>query len=187
MGFSTLTPVLSLTSAVTKPIMKAAGNYQQANAYKAQAKATAQAGEAQARLMERDAAANDAIALQNNRMQQRNAQSEVSTVRADNADSNLISDGTGLNREIDMASRLQHEINIQTNDALRQSSNLRNQAAFTRWDANQQASNLKRSAHGYNVSAIGNLALATAKIGNWALDEWWPKEDTEKSKTNAKK
>ncbi len=187
MGFSTLKPILSLTNAITKPITDAAGNLQQAYAYKAQAKATAQAGDAQARFMERDAAANDAVAMQNNRMMQRNSRSELSTVRTDNADSNLVSDGTGLSREIDMASRLQHEIDIQTNDALRQSSNMRTQAAYTRWDANQQASNLKRLAHGSNMSAIGNLALATAKIGFWADDEWGLFKDTGTSKTAAKK
>lgn len=156
----------------TKLTMDALADYQQAGAYKAQARATAQTGDVQARLMERDAVANDAIAMQNNRMQRRNAQSELAAVRSDNAVSNLISDGTGLEREMDMASRLEREINIRTDDALRQSSNMRNQAAYTRWDADLQASVLKRKAYGSKMSAIGNLVSASVELGKGAWDKW---------------
>lgn len=165
MGFATI------ASAVTSAF-KAYGDYHQAGALKAQARATSQAGEAQAKLMERDAAANDAVALQNDRMQRRNARSELATVRTDNAVSNLAADGTGLEREMDMATRLEREINVQTDDALRRSSNMRAQAAYTRWDSDMMASSLRRQAHGSNVSALGNLASAVIALGGGAWDEW---------------
>ncbi len=162
--------------AATNFVVGAVDHYQRARSYQAEASATKQAGEAQARFMERDAAVNDAIALQNNRMMRRNAQSEQAAVRADNAVANLVADGTGLNREMDMAARLEHEINIQTDDALRQSSNMRNQAALTRWNTDVQAINLKRKASGSNMSALGNLAGAAAALGAGAWDYNWGAE-----------
>lgn len=165
MGFATI------ASAVTSAF-RAYGDYQQAGALKAQAKVTSQAGDAQAKLLERDAAANDAVALQNDRMQRRNARSELAAVRADNAVSNLVADGTGLEREIDMATRLEREINVQTDDALRRSSNMRTQAAYTRWDSDMMASSLRRQAHGSNISALGNLASSLITLGGGAWDKW---------------
>lgn len=164
MGFATI--AAAVTSA-----FKAYGDYQQAGALKAQAKMTSQAGDAQAKLMERDAAANDAVALQNDRMQRRNARSELAAVRADNAVSNLMSDGTGLERETDMATRLEREINVQTDDALRRSSNMRAQAAYTRWDSDLTASSLRRQAHGSNISALGNLAGSLITLGGGMYDQ----------------
>lgn len=146
-------------------VIQAANDYQQSRAYKAQAHATGLAGEAQARILESQAARGKVIAMENDRMQRRNARSELSAVRADNAASNLLSDGTGFTRELDMATRLEHEINSQTDAALRQSSDLSNQAAYTRWDAGVQAQNLRRKARGSNLSALGNLVGSMAQIG----------------------
>lgn len=158
-------------SLATNYIIKAANEFQQSQAFKAQAQATGMVGEAQARLMENQASLNDAIAMDNDRMRRRNARNELSAVRVDNAASNLMSDGTGLSREIDMATRLEREINTQTDAALRQGHNLRSQAAYTRWDAGIQAQNLRRQAHGNKMSALGNLVGAVATIGVGAYSQ----------------
>lgn len=155
----------TVATLATTYLLKAASDYQQAQAYKAQANATGKAGEAQAQIMQQQAALSDAVAMDNDHMRRRNARNELSAVRVDNAASNLLSDGTGLSREIDMATRLEHEINSQTDAALRQGHDLRTQAAYTRWDAGVQAQNLRRQAHGSKVSAVGNLAGTAAMFG----------------------
>lgn len=156
---------MGFTATAITLLLQAANQYQQSQAYKAQANATAQTGEAQARLLEKQAAQNNAIAMENDRMKRRNARNELSAVRLDNAASNLLSDGTALSREIDMATRLEHEINVQTDAALRQGSDLRNQASYTRWDADIQSHNLRRKARSSNVSALGSLIGSFASIG----------------------
>lgn len=155
MGFDPIT--IGGVLAAASSAANAVGSYAQGRAYKAQSKATYQAAETQAKLQEQEADANKNRALSNSRMMHRNANTEMASVLADNAASNLINDGTALQRSLDTAGRLEREINVQTDQLLERSDQLRKQAALTRWNGQLQASSLKTAAKGAYIGAVGSL------------------------------
>lgn len=155
MGFDPIT--IGGVLAAASSAVNAVGSYAQGRAYKAQSNATLQATETQAKLQEQEADANKKRALTNSRMMHRNANSEMASVVADNAASNLVNDGTALQRSLDTAGRLEREINIQTDQLLERSDQLRKQAALTRWNGQLQAISLKTAAKGAYIGAVGSL------------------------------
>lgn len=145
MGFETA----ALISMASTGVSKAAQAYQeheQSRAYRKAARATEQVSEAQAAAMTR-------TALDNSRREQRNAQMQMARARADAGASNLLAAGSAAQRELDLATRLEDEINNRTDAALDEASRIRRQGIFDSWNLRQQSRNAHNSMLGSALEA----------------------------------
>lgn len=153
MGFST---VAAAATAVEKTA-EAFGSYQQGRQLKNVA--NIQELNAQNRA---DAMVN--TAMENHRREQRNAQMVTAQARADAGTANLLREGSTLQRETDLATRLEDEITARSRAALQDAEAVRLQGAMEAWDTRLQAKAAKRRALGSllgagvgAVSAVGSL------------------------------
>lgn len=108
--------------------------HEQSRAYRKAARATETVANTQADAQTR-------TALDNSRREQRNAQMQMARARADAAASNILSSGTALQRELDLATRLEDEINNRTDAALEDASRIRRQGQLDAWNLRQQSRN----------------------------------------------
>lgn len=135
---------------------QAIGEHEQGKAYRRAAQATEQNAKNRA-----DSIAD--TAMENQRREQRNAQMQMARARADAAASNLLSAGSVAQREKDLASRLEDEINSRTDAALQEASHTQLQGRLDGWNLRQQARNAHNSMLGTALEAVANLAGAGMK------------------------
>lgn len=132
---------------------QAIGEHEQGKAYRRAARATEQTAKNRA-----DSIAN--TAMENQRREQRNAQMQMARARADAGASNLFSSGSVATRELDLATRLEDEINNRTDAALEEATRTRQQGRLDAWNLRQQARNAHNSMLGSALEAAVNLAGA---------------------------
>lgn len=145
------------TTAILSTVATVAGKAIQAKAEHDQAKALENAADMQQQFTERQAAAMTATAQENLRRGQRNAGMEVARARGDAARSNLVSEGSALTRETDLATRLEDDITNRTNAALQEVNTMRRQGALENWDMRNQARQSRMRSIGTALSAAGTI------------------------------
>ena len=136
MGFTTLT-----TAAVTAA--NALPHALQAYALNKQSKSYNSIAEEQEKLSNRQANRMENAAVANQQRAASNASAQLSMVRADAAVSNLATEGSAHTRELDLATRLQDEINNQADAALDEADHTRKQGAIHAWHARNYADQAK--------------------------------------------
>lgn len=154
MGFST---VAAAATAVEKTV-EAVGSYRQGKQLK-------QVAEMQAQNAENRAGAMVNTAMENHRREQRNAQMQTARARADAGANNLLREGSTLNRETDLATRLEDEITARSRAALQEADTVRLQGAMEAWDTRLQAKAAKHRALG---SLLGAGVSAVGALGSWS-------------------
>ncbi len=150
MGFSTVATVATTAAAVLPKVMEA-------SAAREQAKGLNRAAAEQERLAARQAAAMEGTASRNQMRAARNAVAELGHVRVDAAVSNTAQEGSTYSRGVDMATRLQDEINASANEQLERANSMRSQAAYDAWDLRNQARRSKMQGRAALVSGVGSL------------------------------
>lgn len=154
MGFTTaIATAVGAAGALANTVSKAG----EARALRQQATGLNQAAEVRERLAGQQASALTDVALENRRRGTRNAEMQMSHARADAAASNLAEEGSVYRREVDLATRLEDEINANANAALEQAGAVRRQGAYDAWDLRNQAANAKLASRGTMFSAAGSL------------------------------
>lgn len=149
MGFETA----ALISMASTGVSKAAQAYQeheQSRDFRKAARATEQVSAAQSDAMAR-------TAMDNSRREQRNAQMQMARARADAGASNLLSAGSAAQRELDLATRLEDEINNRTDAALEEASRIRRQGQLDAWNLRRQSRNARNNMLGSALEAGVNL------------------------------
>lgn len=149
MGFETAALISMAATAASKAV-QAEQEHQQSKAFRRAAQATEQNAAARA-------AATTNIALENQRREQRNAQMQMARARNDAAASNLLSAGSAATRELDLATRLEDEINSRTDAALEEAGRIRQQGQLDAWNLRQQSRNAHNSMLGSALEAAVNL------------------------------
>lgn len=147
MGFATSQVIGAAATAVDKT-MEAVGGFQQSRELRRTADEQAKLAAAQAEKM-------TATALKNHQRGQRNAALQLSQARADAGAANTVREGSTLQRETDLATRLEDELTAQTTAALQDADNLRMQGAMEAWNLKQQASAAKTRAVGSLLGGAG--------------------------------
>ena len=160
MGFTTAATILTTAATV-------AGKAMEASAERKQARALNAAAEERRRLAENQAGAIAHTALENQRREQRNAQMQLASARADAAASNLLASGTAGVRERDLASRLEDDINNRTNAALQEANTIRAQGAYDANDLRTQASQARLRSKGAWLGAAGGLFRGLSSV-DWS-------------------
>ncbi len=159
MGFSTVAAVastaVSTAASVLPKVMEARGSYKQSDNLR-------RAADEQERLARRKAAAIEATAAANQSRGSRNALAELSRVRVDAAASNTVQEGSTYQRGVDMATRLQDEINAAANEQLERANSMRSQAAYDAWDLRNQANRSRVQGKAALVSGVGSLFSGVA-------------------------
>ncbi len=89
----------------------------------------------------------------------RNAAAQLAHARVDAAVSNTVQEGSTYMRGVDLATRLQDEINANANEQLQRANSVRQQGALDAWDLRNQA---KQS----RLQGIGSLFSAAASALN---------------------
>lgn len=149
MGFGTASLITMAATAAAKSV-QAIQEHEQSKAYRRAARATEEAAENRAAVMTN-------TALENHRREQRNAQMQMARARADAGASNLLSAGSVQMRELDLATRLEDEINSRTDAALEEASRTRQQGRMDAWNLRQQSRNAHNSMLGSALEAAVNL------------------------------
>lgn len=150
MGFSTLA-----TAAVT--VAKVLPDALQAYSANQQSKSLNSIATAQERMADTHAARMTDTAVANQQRAARNAHARMASARADAAASNLLTEGSVISRETDLATRLQDEITLHTNAALDEAARTRQQGRLNAWNTRQAAAQAKMSSMGYGLSTVGGL------------------------------
>lgn len=150
MGFTTLA-----TAAVTAA--KVLPDAYQAYALNKQSKAYNNIAAAQERQAKRQAAQMEDTAVANQQRAARNAAARMAAARSDAAASNLATDGSAHMRELDLATRLQDEINLNANAALEEAGRTREQGKLQAWNTRNATAQAKMGAVGAGLSAMGGL------------------------------
>lgn len=156
MGFETAALVTMAASAAAKTA-QAIGEHEQSRAYRRAAKTT----EENAR--NRAADITD-TAMENQRREQRNARMQLARARADAGASNLLSAGSVSKREMDLATRLEDEINSRTDAALEEASRTWQQGRLDAWNLRQQSRNAHNSMLGSALESAVNILGAGMKV-----------------------
>lgn len=128
--------------------MEAVGDFQQQRDLR-------RAADAQQKMTTARAETMTATAQQNHQRGQRNAAMQLAQARADAGASNTVREGSTLQRETDLATRLEDELTAQTTAAMQDADNLRMQGAMEAWNLKQQASAAKTRAVGSLLSGVG--------------------------------
>ena len=160
MGFPTVATILTTAATV-------AGKAVEASAERKQARALEAAAEERRRLAENQAGAISRTAMENQRREQRNARMQLATARADSAASNLLTSGTSSVRELDLATRLEDDINNRTNAALQAANTIRSQGAYDAMDLRTQASQARMRGKGAWLGAAGGLFRGLSSV-DWS-------------------
>lgn len=153
MGFST---VAAAATAAEKTV-EAVASYQQGRQLKKVANMQEQNAADRA-----DAMVN--TAMENHRREQRNAQMVTAQARADAGANNLLREGSALNRETDLATRLEDEITARSRAALQEADAVRLQGTMEAWDTRLQAKAAKRRAFGSLLGAGVSAAGAAGSL-----------------------
>lgn len=158
MGFTTAATILTTAATV-------AGKAIEASAERKQARALDAAAEERRRLAENQAGAIARTAMENQRREQRNAHMQLAAARADAAASNLLTCGTAAARELDLATRLEDDINNRANAALQEANTIRSQGAYDALDLHTQASQARLRGKGAWLGAAGGLFRGLSSVG----------------------
>ncbi len=154
MGFTSVATVagtVAATAAAVLPkVFEAEAAFEQSRSLRA-------AADEQQRLAERQAAAIEATASANQMRGSRNAIAELGRARVDAAVSNIAQDGSTYQRGVDLATRLQDEINATANEQLARANSMRSQAAYDAWDLRNQAKQSRAVGVGAVASGVGSL------------------------------
>lgn len=157
MGFTTAATILTTAATVAGKAMDASAERKQAREFNA-------AAEERRRLAENQAGAITRTAMENNRREQRNAQSAMASARADAAASGLSGSGTAAVRDLDLATRLEDDINNRTNAALQEANTARSQGAYDANDLRMQASQARLRSKGAWLGAAGGLFRGLSSV-----------------------
>lgn len=160
MGFTTAATILTTAATV-------AGKALEASAERRQAREFNSAAAERRRLAENQAGAITRTAMENNRREQRNAQMQLASARADAAASGILSTGTANVRERDLATRLEDDINNRTNAALQEANTIRSQGAYDAHDLQAQASQARLRSKGAWLGAAGGIFRGLSSV-NWS-------------------
>ncbi|MBQ8377347.1 MAG: hypothetical protein IJX33_09915 [Akkermansia sp.] len=162
MGFPAVATILTTASSVAGKALEASAERQQARAFNA-------AADERRRLAENQAGAITHTALENSRREQRNAQMQLASARADAAASGILTSGTAATRERDLATRLEDDINNRTNAALQEANTIRSQGAYDALDLKTQASQARLRSKGAWLGAAGGLFRGLSSV-DWSSD-----------------
>lgn len=160
MGFTTAATILTTAATVAGKALEATAERKQARAFNA-------AADERRRLAENQAGAITRTALENNRREQRNAQMQLATARADAAASGLLSSATATVRERDLATRLEDDINNRTNAALQEANTIRSQGAYDAHDLQAQSSQARLRSKGAWLGAAGGVFRGLSSV-DWS-------------------
>lgn len=161
MGFPAVATILTTASTVAGKALEASAERQQARAFNAAAD--------ERRLAENQAGAITHTALENSRREQRNAQMQLASARADAAASGILTSGTAATRERDLATRLEDDINNRTNAALQEANTIRSQGAYDALDLKTQANQARLRSKGAWLGAAGGLFRGLSSV-DWSSD-----------------
>lgn len=103
-------------------------------------------------------------AMENQRREQRNAQMQMASARADAAASNISASGTAEVRHLDLATRLEDDINNRTNAALQEANTTLTQGAYDARDLQMQASQARLRSKGAWLGAAGGLFRGLSSV-----------------------
>ncbi len=117
-----------------------------AQSNKQSAKATMQLGQYNAALLENEANQLQEASRENIIRMRKNAREELNVAELDAAKNNIMRTGSGIEREMTLATKLESAIQDQAYQSLQQVNSLRNQAAKQKWEAQLQAQQLKQNA-----------------------------------------
>ena len=152
MGFAS---IISAAGALASGAVQASSQRQQSAAYR-------EAADNQWKLANRTAEVITATALENQRRSERNARMQLAETRAGAAAGNLLQEGSVIQRETDLATRLEDEISNQTQAALQEANDTRLQGLYDRRNlllhAGNARSNSRVSLLSGTVGALGALA-----------------------------
>lgn len=157
MGFTTAATLLTTAATVAGKAVEASAERKQAREFNA-------AADERRRLAENQAGAITRTALENNRREQRNAQAQLATARADAAASSIAGSGTASVRETDLATRLEDDINNRTNAALQEANTIRSQGAYDAHSLNTQSSQARLRSKGAWLGAAGGLFRGLSSV-----------------------
>ncbi len=152
MGFLT---VASTAAAVLPKVLEAGASF-------SQSKALRRAASEQERVAGQQAAAIEGVASENQMRGSRNAAAQLGHARADAAVSNTLQDGSTHRRGVDLATRLQDEINATANEQLLRANSIRTQAAYDAWDLRNQSRQSRLMGIGAVASGVGSLLSGVA-------------------------
>lgn len=158
MGFEPITATAALVAG-----SKLAGNAIAAKAGRQAAKATQQAGQYNADLLERKAAMTLDEMRGNNARARKNARQTMGNVRLDAGGSQLASDGSVAVREQAVADRLEAEILDQSRKSLLEADDLRNRAGIARWESGIKSKAQKMSSAGTLLAGFGDAMSILSK------------------------
>ncbi len=160
MGFPTIATIAA--TAVTTAAAVAPKIYE-AKAAAKQAQALDQAADTQQKLADQQAAVVENTAMENQRRGNRNALAELASARVDAAASNTAQEGSTYVRGVDLATRLQDEINSAANEQLARADQIRRQGAYDAQDTRNQATQSRATRKAATVSGVGALFSGIAR------------------------
>jgi len=138
-----------------KPISTGIGSLIAASSQKRQSKQLSNIADYQERSGKEYSESIINTATGNSQRAARNAQSELAHARLNTATSGLAFAGSAHVRETDLASRLEDEIQIQTDSSLQQANKVREQASLDAYSTNMSSSAMKTRALGTIITGIG--------------------------------
>lgn len=141
-----------------------AGKAIEASAERQQARAMNAAAEERRRLAENQAGVITRTAQENQRREQRNARMQLASASTDAAASNISGSGTAAVRSLDLATRLEDDINNRTNAALQEANTVRAQGAYDAHDLQTQASQARLRNQGAWLGAAGGLFRGLSSV-----------------------
>lgn len=145
------------TTSIIGAVALAAGKAIEAHGARQQSKELSKAAAQQQAIADNQADAITNTALENHRRNQKNARARMAAAKADAASSNVLSTGTILQRELDMATRLEDEINNSTNAALAEANTTRTQGTLTSWNTRMQAKAAKNRSLAAGIGGVGSV------------------------------
>lgn len=157
MGFTTAVTLMSTAAAV-------AGKAVEAQAERKQAEEMEKAAAERLRIAGNQAGVITRTAMENQRREQRNAQMQMASARADAAASNISASGTAEVRHLDLATRLEDDINNRTNAALQEANTTLTQGAYDARDLQMQASQARLRSKGAWLGAAGGLFRGLSSV-----------------------
>ena len=137
MGFTTIATAAISAAANALP------SALQAYALNKQSKSYNSIAEEQERLSNQQADRMEQAAVANQQRAARNATAQLAMAHTDAATSGLAAEGSAHTREVDLATRLQDEINNQADAALDEADHTRKQGAIHAWHARNYAAQAK--------------------------------------------
>lgn len=163
MGFETAAAIATAAAAAAAKTAQAIGEHEQSKAYRRAATVTEQNAKNRAESIAD-------IAMENQRREQRNARLQLARARADAGASNLLTSGSTSMRELDLATRLEDEINSRTDAALEEATRTYQQGRLDAWNLRQQSRNAFNSMLGPLLESTSHYASTGMKAYNAYTD-----------------